>query len=413
MRLPSTFSASPWTHSRRSGHGTGEAVTPCPSRRSRPAARRHARSALPAAASAATCPHAAVPDCRAPEPPPNRSERVPPPTARAARGLRRHPLRRADPPGAARPQGTRRAAAGPPLGQALALAVRAAPPRAGRQPARPLLLVPMPSARTTRARGHNPTLRSPSPRRPRCVPGDVPTRVLPALRHARGGRPVRSRRADRRRNLHGALTVPGTHRTTSRGPRPGVTTSSLPAPPWPEAARALTEAGADVLAAAVVGRHAPATEPGRTRNRAAPGPGQRARQKRGQPGKRGIGRSWPPCTGGCRTDRNPAPLRRRSSRDRLGGCSATVAEFGPGRPWCRLPVDRREDPASVEGDPSISTDIAVAVWSPREAQHHQAVAVGPRHRRDRADRLGDRPQSVDRELRRRSVPIRWTRPSPP
>ncbi|MEY9849951.1 putative amidophosphoribosyltransferase [Streptacidiphilus sp. BW17] len=140
-----------------------------------------------------------------------------------------------------------------PLGQALALAARAAFP-ATPSTERPLLLVPMPSTtHTTRARGHNPTVRVARAAASALRAAGIPTRVVPALRH---GRAVADQSgldaAARQRNLRGALTVHA-HRTTLREGHVLVvddlvtTGASLS-----EATRALAEAGADVLAGAVV-----------------------------------------------------------------------------------------------------------------------------------------------------------------
>lgn len=140
-----------------------------------------------------------------------------------------------------------------PLGQALASAVRAAFPATPR-PERPLLLVPMPSTtHTTRARGHNPTLRVARAAASALRGAGVPTRVVPALRHARAVADQSGLdAAARQRNLRGALTVHA-HRTTLREGHvlvvdDLVTTGASIA----EATRALAEAGADVLAGAVV-----------------------------------------------------------------------------------------------------------------------------------------------------------------
>jgi predicted amidophosphoribosyltransferase len=145
-----------------------------------------------------------------------------------------------------------------PLGGALAQAVHAAvplAPGANRREARPLLLVPMPStASATRARGHDPTTRLARAATAALRKRAVPARVVPALRHARGvADQAGLDAAARRRNLAGALRV-----TRGRGAllRTGhvvvvddlVTTGASLA----EAARALSDAGIDVLAAAVV-----------------------------------------------------------------------------------------------------------------------------------------------------------------
>ncbi|WP_243640257.1 ComF family protein [Streptacidiphilus pinicola] len=147
----------------------------------------------------------------------------------------------------------------PPLGRALARAVHTAVPLTLPPPhphcARPLLLVPMPStASATRARGHDPTTRLARAATAALRGRGVPARVVPALRHARAvADQAGLDAAARRRNLAGALRV-----TRARGGllRSGhvvvvddlVTTGASLA----EAARALADAGVDVLAAAVV-----------------------------------------------------------------------------------------------------------------------------------------------------------------
>ncbi|MEU8511119.1 phosphoribosyltransferase family protein [Kitasatospora sp. NPDC048722] len=140
-----------------------------------------------------------------------------------------------------------------PLGEALGRAVRSAlGPRAGLAP---LLLVPMPSARAAvRARGHDPTLRLAAAAARSLRRAGLDARAAPLLRHTR---PVADQAeltaAERRRNLHGALTVlPRAHRSLA-GRQPVlvddlVTTGASLA----EAARALAAAGLPAGAAATV-----------------------------------------------------------------------------------------------------------------------------------------------------------------
>lgn len=145
-----------------------------------------------------------------------------------------------------------------PLGEALARAVRSSlGPRAGLAP---LLLVPMPSARAAvRARGHDPTLRLAGAAARSLRRAGLDARAAALLRHTR---PVADQAgltaAERRRNLHGALTVlPGAnHRLTGRQPvlvDDLVTTGASLA----EAARALAAAGLPPKAAATVAAAVP------------------------------------------------------------------------------------------------------------------------------------------------------------
>ncbi|MGW3185413.1 ComF family protein [Kitasatospora sp. NPDC001119] len=155
-----------------------------------------------------------------------------------------------------------------PLGEALGRAVRSA--LGARAGAAPLLLVPMPSARSAvRARGHDPTLRLAGAAARSLRRAGLDVRAAPLLRHAR---PVADQAglnaAERRRNLHGALTVLPRARTGRAGlTGPGsvvgpgslagrhpvlvddlVTTGASLA----EAARALADAGLPVRAGATV-----------------------------------------------------------------------------------------------------------------------------------------------------------------
>ncbi|WP_308130177.1 ComF family protein [Kitasatospora aureofaciens] len=145
-----------------------------------------------------------------------------------------------------------------PLGEALGRAVRSAlGPHAGRAP---LLLVPMPSARAAvRARGHDPTLRLASAAARSLRRAGLDVRAAPLLRHAR---PVADQAgltaAERRRNLHGALTVLPRARRGLAGRQPVlvddlVTTGAS----LVEAARALAAAGLPARAAATVAAAGP------------------------------------------------------------------------------------------------------------------------------------------------------------
>ncbi|MFE6871477.1 ComF family protein [Kitasatospora sp. NPDC057692] len=139
-----------------------------------------------------------------------------------------------------------------PLGETLAGAVRSAlGPDAGQAP---LLLVPVPSARAAvRARGHDPTLRLAEAAARTLRREGLDVRTAPLLRHTRpvadqAGLPA----AERRRNLHGALTVrPLGHRPPALRPvlvDDLVTTGASLA----EAARALSAVGLPPRAAATV-----------------------------------------------------------------------------------------------------------------------------------------------------------------
>ncbi|MFJ8625620.1 ComF family protein [Kitasatospora sp. NPDC093550] len=147
-----------------------------------------------------------------------------------------------------------------PLGEALGRAVRSA--LGSRAGSAPLLLVPMPSARAAvRARGHDPTLRLAGAAARSLRRAGLDVRAASLLRHAR---PVADQTglnaAERRRNLHGALTVLPRARAGLAGRHPVlvddlVTTGASLA----EAARALADAGLPARAGATVA--ATATRP--------------------------------------------------------------------------------------------------------------------------------------------------------
>jgi predicted amidophosphoribosyltransferase len=142
-----------------------------------------------------------------------------------------------------------------PLGRALADAVRAAVPASAASRDAPLLLIPMPSARSTvRARGHDPTRRLTLAATRTLRAAGVPARLLAVLRQ-RPGVADQSElgAADRLRNLSGALSVPQ-HRRALLGRGRIVLVDDLvtTGATLAEGARALAEAGGDVLAAAVV-----------------------------------------------------------------------------------------------------------------------------------------------------------------
>ncbi|MFI6156683.1 ComF family protein [Kitasatospora sp. NPDC051170] len=140
-----------------------------------------------------------------------------------------------------------------PLGEALGRAVRSALGPQGERA--PLVLVPMPSARSAvRARGHDSTLRLAGAAARSLRRSGLDARASSLLRHAR---PVADQTglsaAERRRNLHGALTVLPRARTALSGRHPVlvddlVTTGASLA----EAARALADAGLPARAAATV-----------------------------------------------------------------------------------------------------------------------------------------------------------------
>lgn len=146
-----------------------------------------------------------------------------------------------------------------PLGEALGRAVCSA--LGARAGAAPLLLVPMPSARSAvRARGHDPTLRLAGAAARSLRRAGLDVRAAPLLRHAR---PVADQAglnaAERRRNLHGALTVLPRARTGRTGlvglaGRHPVLVDDLvtTGASLAEAARALADAGLPARAGATV-----------------------------------------------------------------------------------------------------------------------------------------------------------------
>lgn len=142
-----------------------------------------------------------------------------------------------------------------PLGRALADAVRAAVPVSAATRDAPLLLVPMPSATATiRARGHDPTRRITLVAARTLRGAGVPARALAVLRQRRRTADQSELgAAERLRNLSGALTVPAHRaRQLDRGRVILVDDLVTTGATLADAARALAEAGGDVLAAAVV-----------------------------------------------------------------------------------------------------------------------------------------------------------------
>ena len=172
-----------------------------------------------------------------------------------------------------------------PLGRALADAVRAAVPTDAAARDAPLLLVPMPSATATvRARGHDPTRRITLVAARTLRRARVPARVLPVLRQQRATADQSELgAAERLRNLSGALAVPANRRARlGRGRIVLVDDLVTTGATLADAARALAEAGGDVLAAAVVAAtvlrdtplgHGPGTGHGPTRGPSRTQPG--------------------------------------------------------------------------------------------------------------------------------------------
>ncbi|WP_051970266.1 ComF family protein [Kitasatospora azatica] len=141
-----------------------------------------------------------------------------------------------------------------PLGAVLAEAVRAALAQAP-PPEHPVLLVPMPSARrAVRARGHDATRRLARSAARRLRRHGLPCQVAPVLRPARRvADQAGLGAAERRANLHRALTVPELFRESLSGRQlvlvdDLVTTGAT----LGEAARALRAAGAPPVAAATL-----------------------------------------------------------------------------------------------------------------------------------------------------------------
>ncbi|MDX3232845.1 ComF family protein [Streptomyces sp. ME19-01-6] len=139
------------------------------------------------------------------------------------------------------------------LGEALAGAVGAAGARSGGE--RPLLLVPVPSARrAVAARGHDPARRIALAAAGVLRRGGRPARVLPVLRQLRAVTDQAGLDARRRReNLTGALgAVPRCGRLLAEGPVVLVDDLMTTGASLAEAARAVRAAGGLVTGAAVV-----------------------------------------------------------------------------------------------------------------------------------------------------------------
>ncbi|WP_377271084.1 ComF family protein [Peterkaempfera sp. SMS 1(5)a] len=183
-----------------------------------------------------------------------------------------------------------------PLGAALATAVRAALADLG-PTARdhPLLLVPVPSTRhAVRARGHDPVRRLAHAAVRQLHREGLHGRSAPLLRPVR---PLADQSGltapERWRNLAGALAVrPSAARLLHRRPVVLVDDLVTTGASLAEAARALTTAGAEVLAAATVAATARRSPGGRL-------------SRPGAPGRQVSGHSRPPAPGGGRPRAQP------------------------------------------------------------------------------------------------------------